>query len=193
MHLGTESMMQRTQLIMKRIIYYVVLAGMVLSGCEKDTCGCLEDQPVLFEYRYINFAWGTQDHGWLIDDKGIVRAFNLQDDFRLPDSTGFISRRDLVHNLSLTDSTMAVVEPDELNFYADLIPGAAEGEIGESQNIAADAGSAVFSCYLYDQDADAYRYVFLAQSGDWEQFNLSGEAGILVDWLLDFGVFWLSE
>ena len=177
----------------KRHLVIILMAALMLSACEKETCGCLEDQPVLFEYRYINFAWGYQEQGWLIDAEGIVRTYHLPADFRLPDSTGFISRQDLVHNLSLTDSTVAVVDPDELSSYADLIPGAAEGEIGESLNIAADAGSAVLSCYLYDQDADAYRYVFLAQSGDWEQFNTSQEAEILVDWLRDFGVFWLSD
>jgi len=80
-----------------------------------------------------------------------------------------------------------------LEEFVSYIPGAAEGQIGEKSNIAADAGSSTLACYLYDKKAGAYRYVFLGMSGDWEQFNLSSEAEILVDWLRGFGVFWLSE
>ncbi len=85
------------------------------------------------------------------------------------------------------------VDSTELSKYAGYIPAAAEGEIGKSKSIAADAGASVLSCYLYDKEMKAYKYVFLAQSGDWEQFNLSKEAEILVDWLVDFDVFWLSD
>jgi len=179
---------------MRGMIYMIVLTGLLMAGCEKEPCGCEEDQPVWFQYRYVNFAWGYQELGWLIDADGNVRIFNLPGDFRVPDSSGFVSREDLLHNLSLTDSTIHTVEKTDLEYYADLITAAAEGKIGESLNIAADAGSSVLSCYRFDEYADAYQYVFLAQSGDWEQFNLSAEAGILVDWLVDLGdVFWLSE
>jgi hypothetical protein len=169
------------------------VAVILATGCERPECGCPEDQPVYFQYHYINYAWGYQERGWLIDGDGKVRYFENPDGFRLPDSAGMMSMKDLEFNLSQTDSVITTVEPEELDEYITYIPGAAEGEIGAKKNIAADAGGSVLSCYLYDQEKDAYRYVFLAMSGDWEQFNLSAEAGILVDWLIEFGVFWLSE
>ena len=177
----------------KRKLVTILMTALMLSACEKETWGCLEDQPVLFEYRNINFAWGYQEQGWLIDAEGIVRTYHLPEDFRLPDSTGFISRQDLDHNLSLTASIIHTVDKADLVYYSSLIPGASEGEIGKSRHIAVDAGASVLACYFYNEEADAYKYIFLAQSGDFEQFNLSSEAGILVNWLIDFEVFWLSD
>ena len=110
-----------------------------------------------------------------------------------PDSTGMISHEALLHNLSLTDSVVGTIPGEELEQYISLIPDAANGEKDEGRNIAADAGSSVLACYLYDQEKEAYQYIFLAQSGDWEQFNTSPEAETLVTWMLEFGVFWLSE
>jgi hypothetical protein len=150
-------------------------------------------QPIYFEYHYINYAWGYQERGWLIDKDGNVRSFESPDNYRLPDSTGYLSLADLEYNLGLSDSIIATIDKEELEEYIAYIPKAAEGETGKSNNIAADAGSSVLSCYLYDPETKKYRYVFLAQSGDWEQFNNSSEAEIIVEWLRDFGVFWLSE
>lgn len=178
-----------------RLTAWVILGmvGLMFSGCEENECGCIGEQPVYFEYRYVNHAWGYQEHGWLIDGEGHLKSYNLPEGFRMPDSTGMISREDLLHNLSLTDSTIQTLASSELDTYTSLIPAAADGEIGAARNIAADAGVSVLSGYLYDREKDAYRYVFLAMSGDWEQFNLSSEAETLVDWLLDFDVFWLSR
>ncbi|MCK4745680.1 MAG: hypothetical protein KAT15_01525 [Bacteroidales bacterium] len=170
-----------------------IFMALLPVACEELTYDAPEDQPVFFEYNYINHAWGYQHHGWLIDGEGYVRYYNLPESYRFPDSTGYLSLEDLEHNIGLTDSVIEQVDGAELEKYRNYIPGAAKGEIGESSNVAADAGTSMLSCYLYDIHEDAYRKVFLAQSGDWEQFNLSEDAEKLVDWLREFDVFWLSE
>lgn len=176
----------------------LVLSFFLFTRCEKSggELSCYdppEGQPVYFQYRYINFAWGYQDHGWLIDVLGNVRYFEYPEDFRSPDSTGFLSREDLEHNLTETDSLITTIGQLELEAHVALIQGAAAGEIGELQHRAYDAGTSTLACYLYDSGQDAYRYVFLGMSGDWEQFNQSEEAGDLVEWLRQYHVFWLSD
>ena len=174
-------------------VLMLVLLAVLLVTCEKAEYDAPEDQPVYFEYHYINHAWGFQENGWLIDREGNIRRFDHPDDYRQGLKGAYLSLEDLEHNLGLTDSIIGIVDKVELEIYKNYIPAAAEGEIDKSRSIAADAGSAVLSCYLYDPEEGAYRYVFLAQSGDWEQFNLSEEAEKLVKWLREFGVFWLSE
>jgi len=166
---------------------------MALGSCGENEYDPPESQPVYFEYNYINFAWGYQHHGWLIDGNGFVRYFESPDSFRTADSSGYITLEDLEFNLGQTDSIIDQVDRKELEEYVDCISGAASGEIGELKNIAADAGTSVLTCYRYDGSRDRYQQVFLAQSGDWEQFNLSAEAEKLVTWLRGFGVSWLSE
>ena len=172
------------------ILLTMLLALVSCEDCEYDPP---EKQPVYFEYNYINYAWGYQHHGWLIDGDGFVRYFESPDSFRTADSSGFMTLDELEYNLAQTDSIIEQVDPEELQGYIDCISGAAKGEIGKSTNIAADAGTSVLTCYRYDEGRDLYQQVFLAQSGDWEQFNLSAEAEKLVTWLRGFGVFWLSE
>ena len=129
-------------------IRVLLLAGLVLAGCREQERDLPLSQPVLFQYRYMNFAWGPQDYGWLIDHEGRVRTFRMPEGFRGPDSTGLVSEADLLHNLSLTDSTIRLVDGEELEYYSGLITAAAKGETGEARNIACDAGSSVLSCYL---------------------------------------------
>jgi len=172
----------------------VLLLG--LTACDKWLDKAYEapwTQPVFFEYRHVNHAWGYAEHGWLVDASGEVRTYDLPERFIMPDSTGYISREDLIQNLSQCDSTIHRVGAEDLRYYTGLISGAAQGKIGNAENIAADAGSSVLSCYIYDANKSMYRCVFLAASGDWQQFNESPEAEILVEWLKDLGVFWLSD
>ncbi|MGW8314093.1 MAG: hypothetical protein ACWGNV_00725 [Bacteroidales bacterium] len=176
----------------------LVLSLFLLTRCEKSDgeLSCYdppEGQPVYFQYRYINHAWGYQDHGWLIDGYGNVRYFEYPEDFRSPDSTGFLSMEDLEHNLTETDSLITTIRLEELEAHVALIQGAASGEINERQHLAYDAGTSTLACYLYDSGQKAYRYVFLGMSGDWEQLNLSEEAGDLIEWLRQYHVFWLSD
>ena len=177
------------------LMFFCLLAGCFMNGCEPSSCGCVNhsDSPVLFAYRYTNWAWGYQERGWMIDREGKVRAYNLPVNYRSPDSLGYLSEEDLYHNLALTDTVIEILDPAEVDAYAALIPDAAGGELSEKENIAADAGSSVLTCYLYDNDKKAYRSVFLAMSGDWQQFNQSEPAQEIVDWLLELPVFWLSE
>jgi hypothetical protein len=173
--------------------WILLLMAILLAACEKLEYDPPEDQPIYFEYHYINHAWGFQENGWLIDREGNIRSFDKPGDYKQGLPGAYLKKEDLEHNLALTDSIIGNVSQAELEKYINYIPGAAGGEISKYTSIAADAGASVLSCYMYDPEEDAYQYIFLAQSGDWEQFNLSEEAKKLVKWLLDFDIFWLSD
>jgi len=181
-----------------RTVSFVIFTAAILAlpvSCAKEDCGCglPADQPVVFEYRYINHAWGYQERGWFMDGAGAVHYYDSPVEYVSPDSTGLITRAGLIHNLTLADSVIASVDPEELAEFSSLIPAAAEGMVAEAEHAAYDAGTSVLSCYLYDPEVDAYRYVFLAMSGDFSQVNTSKAAEEIVDWLLELPIFWLSR
>ena len=180
----------------KRYVLPLLLLLLVAqTGCEADLDNdyeAPEDQPVLFEYRHVNHAWGYTEQGWLINAGGDVRRYNLPENYIIPDSSGYISLEGLSQNLSQCDSTIQNIGAEDLEYYAGFISGASSGEIRKAENIAADAGSSVLSCYLYDPRKDMYQYIFLASSGDWQQSNDTPEAEILVEWMRSIGVFWLE-
>jgi len=168
-----------------RFVFLMSLLVALVSGCEKMYYHAPLDQPVFFEYRYLNYAWGVADHGWLIDSEGQQRGFDFPEEYRRPDSTGHISLEDLTHNLGQTDTLLQSVSQKEFEKYARLIRGAAQGILSEKEARGADMGSATLSCYAYDPETGSYTYVLLAVAGDWEQYNQSAEAEKLVDWLKD--------
>ena len=75
----------------------MILLLVGLSGCEKEGDNRYEapaDQPVFFEYRYVNHAWGYAENGWLVDAEGEVRTYNLPEKYFVPDSAGYIFQRE---------------------------------------------------------------------------------------------------
>lgn len=157
------------------------------AGCEKEYYFAPSDQPVFFEYHYLNHAWGVADNGWFIDSEGRQRGFSLPEEYRWPDSTGHISLEDLRHNLGQTDTVLHSLSSKEFEKHIRLIRGAAEGIISDPKSVGADMGSATLSCYAYDPASGSYQHVLLAAAGSWEQFNRSAEAEKLVDWLNNLG------
>ena len=168
-----------------RVVLSMALMAVLGSGCEKEFYVAPMDQPVVFEYRYLNNAWGVADHGWLIDSEGRQMGFDFPEDYRWPDSTGHLSLEDLTHNLGQTDTLLQVISRKKFDKYVRLIRGAADGSLSERRVVGADMGSATLSCYAYDPKTETYQYVLLAAKGSLEQFNQSPEAEKLVDWLKD--------
>ena len=168
-----------------RLILWMSLLAALMCGCEETYYYAPADQPVFFEYRYLNNAWGVADHGWLIDSEGKQRGFDFPEAYRRPDSTGHLSLEDLNYNLGQTDTLLQVISRKKFEKYTRLIGGAALGLLSEKEARGADMGSATLSCYAYDPKTGTYQYVLLATAGDWEQSNQSAEAEKLVDWLED--------
>jgi hypothetical protein len=185
-------MYQRTNF--ESMLKVILSAILILSihACDLTDDNLTASQPIYFEYSYINFAWGYQHNGWIIDGDGNIKLYNLPDNWTETDSTGFIQEDDLLFNIDQTDSIVGVVDSTELMEKAALIPGAKNGKITSPVNIAADAGNATLYGYYYNSDEEAYEKVFLATSGDFSSHNQSDEAKELVAWLRSFGVFWLS-
>lgn len=165
-----------------------VLILVLFTGCEREYYEGPENQPVYFEYHYINFAWGSTDNGWMIDNEGNVRGYDHPENYRWPDSEGYLSSEDLQYNLDQTDTLLHNIRYKELERYTRLISGAAEGSLSDRTQRGADMGSSFLSCYFYDHDTGSYKHVLLSLTGDHEQFNQSGEAEELVEWLKEFGV-----
>ena len=169
-------------------IAFSVLFFVLVMACEREYYEGPEDQPVYFEYQYINFAWGVAFNGWMIDNEGNVRGYDFPENYRSPDSLGYLSTEDLNYNLSQTDTLLQNIKQKELERYTRLISGAADGALSDRTTRGADMGASILSCYAYDHSTGLYKHVLLSQAGDQEQFNQSSEAEELVEWLKELGV-----
>jgi hypothetical protein len=184
------------ELAMRSLTHNILLCTMtfvfIVYSCKKDDPLSDKGQPVYFQYSYVNYAWGYQHSGWLIDNKGNVNYYNLPNNWRYEDSDG-ISYDDLIYNLSQADSVIAKIDLQVLNEKIKLIHEAIGGTVSPRVNTAYDAGGSTLSAFYYDNITKKYRSVILAESGDFSSYNKSAAAIQLTNWLKQFGVFWLSD
>ena len=54
-----------------------MIAGvLLLPACSNEEFPVPDDQEIFFEVNYVNYAWGFQNDGFLIDKMGRVRTFD---------------------------------------------------------------------------------------------------------------------
>jgi hypothetical protein len=151
-----------------------------LSACEKMT---EQDRTAIFEIQYINYAWGYQHSGSIIDAAGVIREFNLPAEWNFPDSAGYISEADMEENLAQLGEKSCAVSKTEMLKYADKLIHAQEGKLTTPEHQMCDFGSLSYVGYIYEPGHNRYRYVLIRQTGDFYVENKSGEAFDIYDWL----------
>lgn len=177
---------------MKSITTYIILTAIILTGkgCEEmlHANDQLPDQEYFFLYEYINFAWGYQHNGWLMDSAGTVHYFEVPEKWMVPSTDAAIEISGIENYVSRADSVITKVDRSVLVRKAQLINAAAKGEFTEPENVMADAGSLSYYALRYDPDSETYERILLKQDGDWKIENLSEAAMELYDWMQEIRV-----
>lgn len=170
----------------KSVISLLVITSLAFSCCKEDIPADLS-QPVLFEYEYINYAWGYRHFGWMIDSEGKVRGYSLPEKWNGTDESMLISKVDLMENLAQTDESYTSVDnSDLLKHFNDRfdIQGA---RMDTSDVYMADAGIGALFVYVWDTSLNKYKKVLLASKGDLSVSNTSSKAKSAVSWLVKVG------
>ena len=176
---------------------WLLIASILLIGlisCDKEDCDCRSDAPVLFQYEFVNHAWGYRHQGFLIDPDGKVLGFKNPKDWRFPDSLGFLSEEDLALNREYCDTLCGTVDEDSLwEFYEDL-EKISNKTIKDHGMMMADAGTGVLSGWVWNEEKEAYENIFLRSNGDLFKENTDPKAEAIVNWLKRTGeksnLFW---
>ncbi|UCH63285.1 MAG: hypothetical protein JSU77_02190 [Fidelibacterota bacterium] len=168
---------------------YLLLPGVV--GLGVPGCALTEpeeeeiEQEVLFEFQYINHAWGYQHSGSYIDGEGKVTSYQYtaSDTHWAPADLNHPTEEELQDKYSHSPQEVKVIDPDTLIAKYGLIEEAAAGTYSDSLSLGADMGAYAYICYVYQPDTDRYDAVVLRLWGDWCYENLSPAAGKLAQWL----------
>jgi hypothetical protein len=151
-----------------------------LTACEKIIN---DDQTALFEVQYINYAWGYQHSGSIIDASGDIREFHLPLSWNYPDSAGYISVADMEKNLAQLGEKSCTVNKYNLKNFTDKLIGAQKGKLTDPEHQMCDFGSLSYSGYIYEPGNNRYKHVLIRQTGDFYVENKSREASDIYDWL----------
>ncbi len=142
-------------------------------------------QEYLFEYSHINFAWGFQMSGMYIDKQGNIYSYNHSHSPWKPSKERSLTEIDLQNKFSHKNELVTSIDTSVLERMHKLISPAGDGETVKSQKKCFDAGSSIYTAYLFDSKTGQYKPVLLYQSGDRPQKNVSDEARVLYEWLFE--------
>jgi hypothetical protein len=179
--------------VMRKMLTFLLLPFIAI-GCtthmkRMDLSVPPTKQVVLFHYSFMNAAWGYQNRGWFVDNRGLVKAYWVHDPkvwhqpIQSGPDSGYISKQDLLADYSLADKVFFNYSYFDINDKIKFIDKAAAGTLSVPTRTAYDAGQNKYSTYYWDEAKGMYKEVVLNITGDWTQTNLSAAADTLYDWL----------
>ena len=169
---------------MRKILALLPLFALAFTACEdKDFSTSDVKQLVLFQIEFVNYAWGYNHSGIIIDSAGNVRRFSFPEIWHSADSTGYITEHDMNENLAQAGNPLITVGRDTLMHYFRKLDEAAGGKLSDPYNRMADAGETVFSGYFYFPAERKYKTILIKRWGDWCVDNYSKEADEIYNWL----------
>ncbi len=154
-------------------------------GCSKENeadC-CSSGFKVLFQYEYVNYAWGFTHQGWFLDSEGNVKNYSLPENWKNGDDDGYISEDVLLWNYNQCDTVLLKVDLNVLAQKQSMIVETLEGALSEIDCMGADMGSYSYYAFYWDQHKDKYKRQLLSTSGDCSQSNISTAAKTLTTYL----------
>ncbi len=174
-------------IIMKNLFLVAFCVALIASSCDKEVESHDIVQPVLFEFEYINHAWGYKHSGWLIDENGDVKGFNLPEQWIFPDNDGYISKEDLRKNLLNTDTLYFRVDKDKLLDHFRSRFDLLNARMDTSDIFMADAGMSALSVFIWNSDKQKYKKQIIKTKGDIQLTNSNSKTKGVQNWLEDVG------
>jgi hypothetical protein len=163
-------------------IFIVALLLLILTGCRKDY-DISDKQAILFQFEYVNYAWGYQHFGFIIDNEGNVLKYSNPDDWNFPDNDLIISESLVAQNLSKCIKISNKIPNEELQKYSKYINNIASSKVTALKNVAADAGSYDFICYQFSENTNSYKGYLIKKEGDFTCENLNFYAKRVLSWM----------
>jgi hypothetical protein len=171
-------MMRKTLSIPAMFFCLLILA----SGCKKSYI-LNDNQMVLFQYEYINYAWGYQHSGFYIDNDGNVLKYEKPEGWNFSDSENVLSSARLFENLNKCTVSEKIISSSELTKYSRHIENIASSKVTAPKNVGADMGSIRYYCYRYDKVTDTYKCYLIKMEGDYTCENLNYYSKKVVSWM----------
>jgi ABC-type Fe3+/spermidine/putrescine transport system ATPase subunit len=166
---------------LSKIIVLSVLI-LFLTGCKKNYV-ISEKQKILFQFEYVNYAWGYQHKGFLIDNEGNILTYENPENWNFRDNNQNISEIQVSENISKCSYSGKKIQKEELQKYTNYIKNIASTKISALKNVAADAGSYEYFCYQYSESSETYRGYLIKMEGDFTCENLNYYSKKVAVWM----------
>lgn len=165
---------------------YVILLTISLVGvsCEEKQLdekltGCY------FQCEYVNYAWGFSHSGFTITPAGEIFTFDKLTPWTFAEN-GKLTFSSLQKNIDASVKRDTLISEADIELYTQLAGFAKSGKLSEPVSRGADIGEHIYKMIIPDSGSkDGYQEVLLTQEGDFDQYNLSPEAAVIAEWLVN--------
>jgi len=164
------------------LLSFLVFTSAALESCRKGNV-ISSEQKMLFQYSYVNYAWGSNNQGLIIDTEGNLLLYNNPEKWNFPDNSSTLTQAQVKENLSYCVSTGRKVTGAELQKYASYIANLAASKVTAKKAVAADMGTFNYYCFTYSEGSSSYREVTIRTAGDFEFENLNFYTKKIIDWM----------
>lgn len=176
---------------MNKLGFIILIMGAFLfASCTKEHDNLqlnlnFEKDTVYFQFEYLNYAWGYQHYGLIIDQQGNIYDYNKPDNWNFPEDNQ-ISLNDFKDNLTNAQVRLTQIPESELTQMVILAHAAKNGELTEVKYVMADAGEDTYSVYMATNGEQTLTKYLLQMRGDLYQKNTSAAADTITNWLIEF-------
>jgi hypothetical protein len=162
--------------------FILISTVLLIQGCKKNNV-INEKQAILFQVDYINYAWGYQHTGFIIDNAGNILTYKNPQNWNFPDKDLNLSDSQVHSNLESCIKTGKKISPAELQKNAGYIKNISSSKITAMKNIAADAGSIEYLCFQFFEKSGTYKGTLIKKEGDFTCENLNFFSKKVAAWL----------
>ena len=160
----------------------ITLLVLLITGCKKNYV-ISEKQAILFQFEYVNYAWGYHHNGFIVDSDGNVLTYNNPEAWNFPDNDLIISTIQLVKNVGMCSNTGIKIPKEELHKYTNYIKNISSSKVTALKNVAVDAGSLKYICFQYSESSGMYKGTLIKMEGDFTCENLNFYSKKVVEWM----------
>lgn len=175
---------------MKISLLKILLPALLIlsvTGCKKNSF-ISEKQTIIFQYDYINYAWGYKHNGFIIDNGGNILTYNNPEDWNFMDKDMVLTEKQVAANIAKCQVSGKKISPEELQKFTAYIKNIASSEVTAPKNAAADAGTAEYLCFQYSASTNAYKGYLIRTEGDFTRENLNFYSKKVVIWMKDINL-----
>src|SRR5450759_2866256 len=163
-------------------IILLTLLVLFITGCKKNSV-ISGKQAILFQFDYVNYAWGYQHHGFIIDNKGNILTYNNPEEWNFPDNNLVLNEIQVAENISKCIQTGKKIPKEELQKYTNYIENIASSKVTALKNVAADAGSLEYVCYQFSESTGTYKGYLIKMEGDFTCEDLNFYSKKVAAWM----------
>jgi hypothetical protein len=174
---------------MKPLLTRIVIISLLilsLPGCKKNL-SVSHKQSILFQFDYLNYAWGYQHNGFYIDNNGNVLKYNNPENWNFPDKDKILTKNQVEENISKCVQADIKISNDELQKLIKYIDHIASSKVTAIKNVAADAGASEYICYQYSENTGYYKGSLIKLEGDFTCENLNFFSKKVYTWMKEIG------